>query len=417
MEIEWNPYESVGEFKFGSRRSENREIWSEHDTKLYCHARTDGKAPDDSYEDFGIVLIYNKYNRFSAVEVRKPSSVVYNGDDLLSRTWAELVSAFDAVDPDLVVSEKDLVSYKYGIAIFAPEKDENLNVLPTSITLIARDFFSTKIGIPSLERVKSFHIQAGFLEPMDRIGSLTKDFDNHLYQAWRNNRERGILLWNQIPIAFSYSGDLPAIAGTVIRMLKTIWIGRDGSEEFKVICGSFSALWKFRWNDEYILIDSEWEEVEGGYVTALNSTFDSVNQLTVGKHEFLAEWKVVLVQISETLSRCDQLTSEEKKWKEEAGILIRRIPGFGKFYQGSENVVSTITDGRKVVNFSKSRLMIRTGIVIGLILLIVAPVYWVAREQEDPYWLFRDQVFILFAVVALSLPLFYFALRWIRKNE
>ena len=144
MEIEIIPYQQVGAFHFNALRSQSREILIDHYDDLYCHARTDGKAPDDTYAKLGLEFIYTKYNRLGAVEMSVPANPIFQGKSLLKMSWGELYVWFQQMDPEIEVSDKDFISYKFGISAFAPTKNEDLNVLPTSITVFETNFFQQK---------------------------------------------------------------------------------------------------------------------------------------------------------------------------------------------------------------------------------------------------------------------------------
>jgi len=208
MKFEIHPYQSVGAIHFDKKRNENR---AQFEVLPEVHAMTDGQLPIDAYEDWGVFVVYDKYNRCGEVEIRRPANVMFEGKDLLAMTWQELLEWFQNLDAEIQESHKDFVSFKYGIGIYAPEKKEDPTILPESITIFRKDFFSIKKEIPNPFDVKSFHIQAAFVESILSNKKSFPSVSDAMKNIFSKNKEFGIFLWNLTPVRFSYSEDLPQL--------------------------------------------------------------------------------------------------------------------------------------------------------------------------------------------------------------
>lgn len=376
MKFKIVPYNSVGNFHFNVERNVNRKLFLEHEDLLYCHARTDGKSPDDSYDKLGVTLIYNKYNKFTAIEIQSPTNPVFQEKELLRMTWNELLLWFHKLDEDLVISEKDFISYKLGISVFAPDYKKNPDVLPKTITVFAKDFFSTKKGIPSPNLINSFHIQVAYMEPQSEEIVNEKTIEELLSKIWKNTKEKGIILWNQIPISFDYAEDLSQIISQIAKMLNIINANVEGKETFQINCNAFETSWVVKWNNKFILIDADWKRIRGNYEVIFKDNNLKLNQLTLLKSDFIAEWKMLLVQALNVLTAKN--TSNVKNKKQLVCSLkktLSAMPNYGKFYDENQKIVLVNSTGRKVINFRKLNLFKQSILVAFILIVVITPVY------------------------------------------
>ncbi|PHR35249.1 MAG: hypothetical protein COA38_02880 [Fluviicola sp.] len=417
MEFEIKPYIGVGVFEFDARRSKNREELSDHDDDLYCHARTDGKSPDDSYKNLGLEFIYTKYNRLGAMELMEPSIPLFKGRNLLESTWNELLNLFQQLDPEIQVSDKDLISYKLGIAIFAPEKNENPFVKPTSITVFDEKFFTHKVGVANPEHLNSFHIHVPYVGISKEITYNGTTAEELLKNAFSDVSEKGIILWNQVPIAFEYSEDLPLLLNPIVELLESIKAQTEGKSELNFECPSFSMQAKIKWNDKFILIDSDWTRINGGYESALKADNPPIGQLTLMKNEFLSEWKILLEQCVNTLkgSNVVVVTSESRVSLNRLKSIERWIPHYGKFYRENQSILTVQTDGRKSVDFRKMSFVKVALIAIVLIGLVLLPVLF-SESTPSTYW-FISLLRSVGILLIVGIPLYFIARNWLKNRR
>jgi len=373
MIININPYQNVGDFYFFKSRDENRKILSNYKDELYCYARTDGELPDDSYDKLGLTLIYNKYNKFSAIEIKSPSNPIFKEKEILKMNWDELITWFHKIDDELQLTEEGFVSYKYGIYVLAPKHNVNLNVFSTSVTVFSKDFFSTKIGLPNPKLTNSFQIQVAFIEPLPEEIIKVETIKEGMQKMLVNNREKGIILWNQIPISFDYNNDFPKITQPIINMIDYILSNKKGEKYISFNCDSFETNWNIKWNEKHILVDADWIRIKDNYHNVFVSNEINLNQLTLLKTDFLAEWKLLLKQIYIVLKHKNMVVPEKNKVLKLVNENFIKITFYGKFYKEDTNVLS-LSKGRKLINLKNtnySKQLILASILIAIIVFLV----------------------------------------------
>jgi hypothetical protein len=419
MEIEIIPYQQVGAFHFNALRSQSREILVDHYDDLYCHARTDGKAPDDTYAKLGLEFIFTKYNRLGAIEMNAPAKPMFEGKSLLNMTWAELLVWFQRMDPELVVSDKDFISYKVGISAFAPTKNEDPNVLPNSITVFETNFFYQKIGIPNPALLNSFFIHVPYLETFENGNIEEETHREILTRAFEPTRENAFWIWNQLPIAFNYSSDLPQLIDTIAELLSILKQQPEGKTIIHFNCPSFACDWNVKWNDKFVLIDAQWQHIAGGFEAALNDEVLPTHQLTLLKSEFLAEWKVLLQQCVRVLTskRVKMNDNDSKSRVKELVSLEKWIPNFGKFYGESQQWITTNADGRRTVNLMKLPYWKIALIILFVLAVVLLPIYYFNRGHESPFWALDGIIRVFLIVLVVTIPLTLFTARWLKKRN
>lgn len=399
MELTLTPYKSLGAFEFNAPRHTIRGIMKDHANNLATHARSDGKVADDTYENLGLEFVYTKYDRLGAVELKSPSTLMFNGDDLMAKTWKELLLQFQMLDSEIQISSKDFISYKYGIAVFAPEKDTNPNVLPTSITAFDEKFFYHKDGIADPQYLNTFHIHVPYIRIRTHSTNGESKPEN-LNEIFSEVREKGIILWNQLPITLDYSNDLPEILEPIVELLEKMSATQEGAHNLELKCPSFTCLWKVKWNNTFVLIDANWSKIKGGYEAALNDTDPNIGELTLVKTEFIAEWKMPLLQVSNGLKAA--------KIERELYLRVRKLEslldGMGKFYKKDKQLISTTINGRKKVDFRSIRQWQMLQLALFIVALVALPIVYFGFDSST-YWYVKLGRNIALTVI-IGMPVF-----------
>lgn len=411
MELSLRPYKSVGEFEFNAKREIVRGFMKEHASELATHARTDGKVADDSYENLGLEFIYTKYDKLGAIELKSPSKLVFNGVNLMEKTWKELLHQFQMLDPEIQVSSKDFISYKFGVAVFAPNKDTNPNTLPTSITAFDKQFFIHKDGIADPQYLNTFHIHVPFFRAGRSEKSRSEAKSEGLKEAFSEVREKGIMIWNQVPIALDYASDLPEILQPILSLLEKMRTSTEGTHELKLACASFTTEWKVKWNEKFLLIDAHWVKVKGGYEDALNDTDPNIGQLTLVKSEFLSEWKMPLLQVWNALKH----ENVEPELSGRVRSMERSIKEMGKFYREDKSLISTTPDGRKKVDFTSMNQWKMLLFALIIIAIIIGPIAYFGFDTSTYWWVRLGRNIAL--VILIGIPVFLGLRALIRRKK
>ncbi len=142
-----------------------------------------------------------------------------------------------------------------------------------------------------------------------------------------SDTEDAILVWNRIPIRINYKYDLSVLFDDLIAVLLNV----RGSDigQYRVYWGSdtFRAQWILTWESDRVSIRATWDSTNGSYEDLLNSR----NEVTIGRAEFLAEWKALLGKIISSIQKAGIEIADQ------AGLRSLReieaaIPSYGVLY-------------------------------------------------------------------------------------
>jgi len=413
MELEIKPYQSFGPLHYGIPRSEGRSfIEEEPKTELMSN----GSVPNDTYEKLRLYVIYDKYNKLAGAEIQRPCKPIFQGKNLLKMPWNESLAWFKKMDPEVQETHKEFISYKFGIAVYAPSKNENPESLPKTITVFKKDYFNQKVGIPQAEHLESFFIQNAYVEAIPEKNEKFETVSQAMQGVFSRNKENGIILWNEIPVKFNYTFDLPVLLPQFVSMLQDILTKEEGEQLVELKCGSFETVWKVKWNKKYVLLNSDWKLVSGSYSGALNE----VNQLTLLRSEFLAEWKMLLQQCHSAFETSGATISnaEEAEIIDAVKQLEKRIKNFGKFYRdASPSVVTKNAEGRIEVDLnhlSKGfKWLLGTGIIVSVFFLS----WYLMRHMGNPFWMLEALIPVLMYTFGIGIPLVALVMLYLRYRE
>lgn len=414
--MEWDilSYQSVGPLKFGLNRKEIRKNFEDQpEVKVVTNA----KPPLDVYPDKGLYVVYDKYGISGAIEIKKPGKAIFHNQDLLAIPYDEALSWFHSMDNDIEETEEQFVSWKYGILFYAPGKNADPNILPDTITIFREDFFDVKNGIPDPEIINSFHLQVAFVEPIELQQKVYTDLQSGFKDVFSGNKENGFLIWNGIPVSFSYGVDLPDLLEKWVTTIDTINQQDSGelTEEFS--CPSFTSTWQITWNEKFINIKSQWEKIVGGYESALNDT--RISELLVLKSDFLAEWKMLFKQSYQAFkaSNISIHRDEDRLIMKKLKKLVHKLPGFGKFYIENEKIMTTNADGRKKVNFSKMSFLGQAILVLLVASFVVIPAWLLSKERDSIFWFWENLPRILLYISPFLLIILYVIVKILRVRR
>lgn len=414
MPVDFRPYEGYGPLEFGLKRAANR---ARMEGDFEARAMADGELPMDVYEDKGVFIAYDQYDRCGAIEVFPPGQVMFEGKDLLQLPWAELRDWFHQLDPDLDESEKGWVSYKYGIWAIPKMSVPGPKQSPKYLTLFRKDFFYVKNGIPDPQDISSFHLQVAYVEPIQEIRQTFPRFTEAWQSIFARNREYAILSWNSIPLRFSYQEDLPTLLEPLLGFVQAIIEHPTGNYDLSLECRTFSTQWSAQWNEQVIQIKGDWNRMEGGFAEVLNDKTHDINQVTVLKSEFLAEWKMLFHQCIQAfdLSKAKlNRPADQELWKKLQDV-EKQIPAFGKFYKAGQKVLSTEASGRKIVDLKKLPQWAQTAMALLIVTFVVVPVYLLSRNQDSIFWMWKNVYPLILFMLPFLLITFYWIYRIWRK--
>ena len=336
MRLEVDLLNGLGSIRFNDVRTKVR-MGFDASPKVY--AQSDAEVPHDTYEAEGLFVMYDKYNRCAAVECEAPAEVIFEDRDLLKMSYTDLRQMVVQLDPDMVESDKDFISFKYGIAGFAPEKEDKPELPCESVTIFRENHFYRKIGICDPEIFSCLLVQHGFV---NRILEDNQTFENlkgaytHIFQR---NTERLILLWNSFPVSWCYKEDIPSFSSGLIDVFFNMLENPNGgSDMLELSSQNIQSKWNISWDGTYVTIQSNWENVSGAYHDVLNEW----GELKMLQHEFLSEWKFLFEQLSRALEDAGASveSSEDKERLGRPKLLVDGIQRPGRFYRNEMRELS-----------------------------------------------------------------------------
>lgn len=170
-------------------------------------------------------------------------------------------------------------------------------------------------------------VQPAFVEGIVPDRKRFKTIPDAFRFIFRNNREYGIILWNGIPVRFSYTEDLPLMIESLIAMLEN----RSSGEPLRWITPNFGLEWRVAVRaDGQIRIQQQCSRIAGGYEQALSR----LGMIILPETTFLNEWKLLLNQLVEAFHRSEVLldTVEGNALIGRLKVLNETVRGPGALY-------------------------------------------------------------------------------------
>lgn len=122
MDLIIQPYIGIGAIRFGMTRQQVRQVINQPVESFLRHS-TD-ELPTDYFENLGLYVEYKNEGICQAVEMAKPANPIWRGQAFLNLSFAEVKAWFETIDPRLEIDDTGLISYQFGIGIYAPDCEE-----------------------------------------------------------------------------------------------------------------------------------------------------------------------------------------------------------------------------------------------------------------------------------------------------
>ncbi|MFJ1329200.1 hypothetical protein [Capnocytophaga canimorsus] len=121
------PFEKVGELKFGmDRNSINNQLNTKFEP-VFEKTLGGVEFVTDHYDNLGVMLGYlQTHLSLRYVVLSDPCEAIFEGEDLLAKTYSECLEFMKQFDSDIEEEEYvGFTSYKLGIAIYAPNATDD----------------------------------------------------------------------------------------------------------------------------------------------------------------------------------------------------------------------------------------------------------------------------------------------------
>ncbi|MFJ1430243.1 hypothetical protein ACILE2_05490 [Capnocytophaga canimorsus] len=121
------PFVSVGSLKFGTNRDIINNTLNAEFKAVFEKTLSGITFVTDYYDDKGIMLGYlQTHLSLRYVVLSDPCEAIFEGEDLLAKTYSECLEFMKQFDSDIEEEEYvGFTSYKLGIAIYAPNATDD----------------------------------------------------------------------------------------------------------------------------------------------------------------------------------------------------------------------------------------------------------------------------------------------------
>lgn len=386
------PHIGVDALEFGMKRAEIHDLLSQYENLRSLGETTNTPAPSDDYDDIGLSIKYTQFNKCGAIQLSANTEATLNETNLFDLSWNEIIVFLRSLDESIQLRDDSIHSQNLGILI-TQEGDRADQLL-----IFQQDFFSISSGAPSPSRISSFFIQIGFVEDVEINNTRIATIEKAAQSVFSNTLEKGIVLWNSMPVSFNYTVDFPAFVRNITPILTELHWSEKGDALFSIKTDNLDFGWRLKWKGDALTIDSEWRKVPGNYQGALNTS--TMKKVEISKTRFMEEWKMLLVQFDRAVEahalEFSELDSQDVQLQ--VVDLLTYIKSPGKFYL---NVPKSEFNYRS----DRSKFWKR----IALALLIVGggfiALYVIGNEsKQDVFWWLKEHwVLLLFSAIFISI--------------
>lgn len=122
--IEIEPYEKVGNIKFGSERETVRK--DNGNFKEFRKSRFSKNSTDD-FSSFHV--FYSEDDRVEAVEFFRESNLYFHDIQLFSQSYSDLKARLNALDSNITEDESGIIYKTLGFSVYSPDGEQVESIL------------------------------------------------------------------------------------------------------------------------------------------------------------------------------------------------------------------------------------------------------------------------------------------------
>ncbi len=127
------PYIGVNSIRFGMTKEEIHSELGNPET-TFMRNSYDNTGETEEYKDF--FVCYDEDERCEAIEFFELADIILNGKAIFTGTYDEICGLFDDIEED----NTGFTEYKYGIGVYAPDKDETV-CYPESVIVFKKGYY------------------------------------------------------------------------------------------------------------------------------------------------------------------------------------------------------------------------------------------------------------------------------------
>lgn len=181
-----------------------------------------------------------------------------------------------------------------------------------------------------------FYIQPGHIHVQHVSLNIDCAFRDVFPKLFSENSESAYIFWKEIPIRFHYTFECFANLDRLIVLMNKIIDNKQGTEQFTFLTDTLVGNWTLDWSKDSLSIQSNWIGNQGfsEYADALNRA----GSISMPIDAFIAEWKLLLVQVLNSLD-----TVSAAKLNENIQETVQFI---GKILKSTEKIGTIYTKNR-----------------------------------------------------------------------
>lgn len=131
MILSLDPRKAVGPIIFGMHRDAVRAVLGGFSGEFMKTSLS--KAPTDDFRSHHLHVFYDPTFSCIGVEVFRPAIVLVNGRNVVGEPYSSVMSWLSVVEPDVTLLDSVVQSKVFGLALYAPDADDEPNSLIESV--------------------------------------------------------------------------------------------------------------------------------------------------------------------------------------------------------------------------------------------------------------------------------------------
>ncbi|SEN22486.1 hypothetical protein SAMN05192574_102828 [Mucilaginibacter gossypiicola] len=139
MDYKITPYESLGNIPLGLHRDEIRNLLKETPHEFYRNFLS--KTPTDFFKTLGLFIGYDENLLCEAIEMILPANPILFTIELLILPYESIEDQIAKWDDKLEKTNTGFTSYKFGVGVYAPNKDDSPNEITESVIIFKKGYY------------------------------------------------------------------------------------------------------------------------------------------------------------------------------------------------------------------------------------------------------------------------------------
>lgn len=174
-----------------------------------------------------------------------------------------------------------------------------------------------------------FRIQAGCPRSVKTVDPDAATIDEAVESVFLLDTEDAILVWQLVHIPLGYKYDVGTCLRDIVAMVKALLSAESGEHYVDFPSNTFGARWRLEWKVDRLVVSAlDWRVVVGGVEDLLRER----SVVSLGKSEFICEWKALLERVYCALVGAGYSASKICEI-EDLKSVVDQMPEYGVLYR------------------------------------------------------------------------------------